>query len=181
MSILEKTAVLLAMGTILSGVPAAYSADAPAKGDAPSHVVKVNFVRPSGWGGRPKFVSGNRQKYLQLVGDPEQKNNQFYYAFYYMPPVKGGEEITFKVSCKLEKLTAGKFQIGIYEFSDPQATKSIRFQSMDVPVSAGWQTLSQTVTLHPKTQCARFYFLGRSAGKGDTLLVRSLELIEHSK
>ena len=138
--------------------------------------IRVNFVRPSGWGGRPKFVNGDGQKYLRLVGDPEQKNNQFYYAFYHMPPVRGGEEITFKVSCKLEKLTAGKFQVGIYEFSDPQATKTIRFQSVDVPVSADWQTLSQTVTLHPKTQCARFYFLGRSAGKGDTLLVRSLEL-----
>ena len=92
-----------------------------------------------------------------------------------------GEEITFKVSCKLEKLTAGKFQIGIYEFSDPQATKSIRFQSMDVPVSSDWQTLSKTVTLHPNTQRVRFYFLGRNAGKGDTLLVRSLELIDHSK
>ena len=138
--------------------------------------IRVNFVRPSGWGGRPKFVNGDRQKYLQLIGDPEQKNNQFYYAFYHMPPVRGGDEIAFRVSCKLEKLTAGKFQVGIYEFSDPQATKTIRFQSVDVPVSADWQTLSKTVTLHPKTQCIRFYFLGRGAGKGDTLLVRSLEL-----
>ena len=144
-------------------------------------LVKVNFVRPSGWGGRVKFVDGDGQKYLQLVGDPEQKNNQFYYAFYYLPKVQGGETIAFKVSCKLENLTAGKFQIGIYEFADPKATKSIRFQAVDVPVSPDWQTLSKTITLHPKTQAARFYFLGRGAGKGDTLLVRGLELINLSK
>ena len=137
--------------------------------------IRVNFRRPVGWGGRAKFVDGDGQKYLHMAGDPEQKGNQFYYAFYRMPPVKGGDRITFKVSCKLEKLTAGKFQVGIYEFSDPKAVKSIRFQSVDVPVSSEWQTLSKTVTLHPKTQSARFYFLGRSVGKGDTLLVRSLD------
>ena len=142
-----------------------------------AETVKIDFVRPTYWGGRAKFVAGDGQKYLQLVGDPEQKNNQFYYAFYSMPKLKlqGGDEITFKVSCKLEKLTAGKFQVGIYEFSDPKAGKSIRFQSVDVPVSSEWQTLSKTVTLHPNTQSVRFYFLGRNAGKGDTLLVRSLE------
>ncbi len=138
-------------------------------------LVKVNFVRPSGWGGRVKFVDGDGQKYLQLVGDPEQKNNQFHYAFYYLPKVQGGETIAFKVSCKLENLTAGKFQIGIYEFADPKATKSIRFQAVDVPVSPDWQTLSKTVTLHPKTRAARFYFLGRGAGKGHTLLVREVK------
>ena len=138
--------------------------------------IRVNFRHPSGWGGRAEFVNGDGQKYLQLVGDPERKNNPFYYAYCIMPPVKGGDEITFKVSCKLEKLTAGKFQVGIYEFSDPKAMKTIRFQSVDVPVSSDWQTLSRTVTLHPDTQCARFYFLGRNAGKGDTLLVRSLDL-----
>ena len=141
-----------------------------------AETIKVDFIRPSGWGGRAEFVNGDGQKYLQLVGDPEQKNNPFYYAYCIMPPVKGGDEITFKVSCKLEKLTAGKFQVGIYEFSDPKAMKTIRFQSVDVPVSSDWQTLSRTVTLHPNTQCARFYFLGRNAGKGDTLLVRSLDL-----
>ena len=143
----------------------------------------MNFVRPSYWSGRSKFVDGGKQKYLQLVGDPEQKNNRFYYAFYYMPKMnlQGGDEITFKVSCKLEKQTAGKFQVGIYEFSDPKAMKSIRFQSVDVPVSSDWQTLTKTVTLHPNTRATRFYFLGRNAGKGDTLLVRGLEFELHSK
>ena len=137
--------------------------------------VRVNFRRPAGWGGRAKFVDGDGQKYLRMEGDPEQKNNQFYYAFCRMPSVKGGDKITFRVSCKLEKLTAGKFQIGVYEFSDPNAMKSIRFQSVDVPVASDWQTISKTITLHPNTQTTRFYFLGRGAGKGDTLLVRSLE------
>ena len=142
-----------------------------------AETVKIDFVRPAYWGGRAKFVDGDKQKYLQLVGDPEQKNNGFYYAFYYMPKMKlqGGDEITFKVSCKLEKLTAGKFQVGVYEFSDPKAMKSIRFQSVDVPVASDWQTISKTITLHPNTQIVRFYFLGRNAGKGDTLLVRGLE------
>ena len=144
-----------------------------------AETVKIDFVRPSFWGGpaRTNFVPGNGQKYLRLVGDPERKNNVFYYAFHYMTKMKlqGGDEITFKVSCKLEKLTAGKFQVGVYEFSNPEATKSIRFQSVDVPVASGWQTISKTITLHPNTQATRFYFLGRGAGKGDTLLVRSLE------
>ena len=92
-----------------------------------------------------------------------------------MGNVKGGETITFRASCKLEKLTAGKFRIGIYEFADPQARRTIRFQYIDVPVSSDWQQLSKQVTLHPDTKAARFYVLGINAGKGDTLLVRSLE------
>ena len=53
--------------------------------------------------------------------------------------------------------------------------KTIRFQYIDVPVSSDWQQLSKQVTLHQNTKAARFYVLGINAGKGDTLLVRSLE------
>ena len=149
--------------------------------DMLDQLVRVNFSRPSGWGGRAKPEDYDGQKYLQLTGDPKQKNNAFHYAFWHMPQFKGGDRITFKVSCKLEKLTAGKFQVGVYEFSDPRGKKSIRFQSVDIPVSSDWLTISRTITLHPKTQSAKFYFVGRNAGKGDTLLVRSLDFEKHLK
>ena len=141
--------------------------------------VKVNFIRPSGWGGKTKFVDGDGQKYLQLVGDTTRKNNQFYYSFYYMPQLQGEKEISFTISCKQEKQTSGKYQIGVYEFVDKKATKSVRFQAVDVPVSANWQTITKRIKLSPKTNAVRFYFLGRNAGDGDTLLVRSLEFEYH--
>lgn len=142
--------------------------------------VKVNFIRPSGWGGRATFVDGEGQKYLRLVGDPAQKNNKFYYAFYHMPALQGTGEITFVLSGKLEKLTSGKFRVGIYEFSDNQCRKTIRLQAVDVPVSADWQTITKRIKLHKNTKQVRFYVLGQNAGKGDTLLVRSLEFEYHS-
>ena len=173
---MKKSVVLLLAALTVCGVPAVFAADAPAKGN---EVKKVDFVRPSGWGGRSQFVKGRGQKYLSLTGDPAQPHNDMYYTFYHMSRLnlnlQGGDQITFKVSCKLEKLTAGKFQVGVYEFSDPKGKKSIRFQSVEVPVSSGWQTLAKTITLHPDTQSTRFYVVGRNAGKGDTLLVRSLE------
>lgn len=158
---MKKLAALISAGLFFTGVFAAEKQSNTA-GYTP---VKVNFARPSGWGGRVKFVDGEGQKYLQFVGDLEQKNNQFYYAFSYMPKVQGGETIAFKFSCKLENLTAGKFQIGIYEFADPKATKSICFQAVDVTVSQDWKTLSKIITLHPKTQAARFYFSDAAQGK----------------
>ena len=178
-----KKSIVLALAVLaVYGAPAVFAADAPAQGNV---VKKVDFVNISGWGGRSKFIKGDGQKYLSLTGDPAQPHNDMYYTFYHMSRLnlnlQGGDQITFKVSCKLEKLTAGKFQVGVYEFSDPDARKSIRFQCLDVPVSSDWQTLTKTIYLHPKTQCTRFYFVGRNAGKGDTLLVRGLEVELHSK
>ena len=142
--------------------------------------IKVNFARPVGWGGRATFIQGDGQKYLRLIGDPEQKNNSFYYAYYYMPAVKGEDEIAFTISCQLKKLTAGKYRVGIYEFSDDKCLKSLRFQAVDVPVAANWQTITKRIKLHKNTKKIRFYVLGQNAGKGDTLLVRSLEFIKNT-
>ena len=138
--------------------------------------VKVDFKNPSGWGGNEKFVAGNGQKYLQITGNPEKKNNNWRYQWYPVAGAKGGNEVAFKVSCKLEKLSSGKVQLGVYEFSDEKGRKSLRFLPVEVKAASSWQTIPGKVKLHKNTRMARFYFLCRNLGKSDVFQVRSLEL-----
>ena len=116
------------------------------------------------------------QKYLQIIGDPSKKKNKWRYQWYPISGVKGGDEISFTSSCKLEKLSAGKVQIGVYEFSDEKGSKALKFNSIEVKASPNWQSISGKVKLNPKTKVVRFYFLCRNLGKNDIFLVRSLEL-----
>ena len=141
---------------------------------------KVDFKRPSGWG-QAAFVKGGGQKYLQIAGDPEKKNNSWRYAWYPLTGVKGGDRIRFAISCKAEKISSGKIQVGIYEFSDEQARKSLQFKPLEIKAAPGWQTVSGTVKLHPRTRTARFYFLCRNLGRGDIFQVRSFEWIDLNK
>ncbi|MBE6392690.1 MAG: hypothetical protein E7044_01340 [Lentisphaerae bacterium] len=139
-------------------------------------VVKVDFKNPAGWGGNEKFVAGKGQKYLQITGNPEKKNNNWRYQWHPVAGAKGGDEVAFTVSCKLEKLSSGKVQLGVYEFADEKGRKSLRFSSVEVKAGFSWQTISGKVKLHKNTRMARFYFLCRNLGKSDVFQVRSLEL-----
>ena len=139
-------------------------------------VVDVDFKRPAGWGGNEKFVQGDGQKYLRIVGEPDRKDNKWRYAWYPLKGIDPGTVLHFTVSCRAEKITVGKIQVGIYQFSDAQGRKPLRFDPVEVKAAPGWQTVSGQTKLHPATKCARFYFLCRGLGKGDTFLVRSLKL-----
>lgn len=141
-----------------------------------SSIIRVDFKHPSGWGGDEKFVAGEGQKYLQIIGDQTKKNNNWRYQWYPLAGVKGGDEISFTVSCKLEKLSSGKVQVGIYEFSDEKCRKALRFRSVEVKAEADWQNITGKFKLSDKAKSARFYFLCRNLGKEDIFLVRSLEL-----
>ncbi len=141
-----------------------------------SSMIKVDFKRPLGWGGDEKFVAGDGQKYLQIIGDPTKKNNNWRYQWYPLAGVKGGDEISFTVSCKLEKLSSGKVQVGIYEFSDEKGRKALRFLPVEVKAAPDWQSVTGKFKLSSKAKSARFYFLCRNLGKDDVFLVRSLEL-----
>jgi hypothetical protein len=92
-----------------------------------------------------------------------------------MSSINGIKSISFKVSCKLEKLISGKYKLGIYEFLDEKCHKSIRFQAIEIPENDNWQIISKRINLHPKTKRVRFYALGQNANKNATLLLRSLE------
>ena len=138
--------------------------------------VKVDVKQPTRWGGDEKFIQKTNQKYLQIIGDPSKKKNKWRYQWYPISGVKGGDEISFTSSCKLEKLSAGKVQIGVYEFSDEKGSKALKFNSIEVKASPNWQSISGKVKLNPKTKVVRFYFLCRNLGKNDIFLVRSLEL-----
>jgi len=144
-------------------------------------VPDVDFKHPEGWGGNEKFVQGDGQKYLRIAGDPARKDNNWRYEWYPLTEIKGGDEITFTVSCKAEKITSGKILLGIYEFSDGQARKHLRFAPVELKAAPGWQTVSGKIKLRPETRSARFYFLCRGLGKGDVFTVRSLKLVNHSK
>ena len=139
-------------------------------------IVNVDFKRPAGWGGNEKFVPGDNQKYLRIVGDPARKDNKWRYKWYPLEGIDPEIVIRFTVSCRAEKITSGKIQVGIYQFSDAQGKKNLRFDPVEVKAAPGWQTVSGETKLHPATKCARFYFLCRDLGKGDTFLVRSLKL-----
>ena len=143
--------------------------------------VKVDFKRPSHWGGNGKFVNKGKQKYLQIIGNPQHKNNNFLYSYYPIKNIKSNDEISFSTSCKVEKISSGTIQVGIYEFSDKDAKKYLRFQSVNVKASPNWQTISGKFKLHKKTQSARFYYLCRNLGENDIFEVRNLELLNNTK
>ena len=97
-----------------------------------------------------------------------------------------------EVGCDVEKIREIDLSIAkrffssdesdrVFSFSDKDAKKSLRFQSVEVKPGPGWQTVSGKFKLHPKTRCARFYFVGRNLGKGDVFLIRSLEWTDLSK
>ncbi len=143
-------------------------------------VEQVDFAAPLGWsvGGKvvgAQFTAGEKGlNYLEISGDPDGKNNQWRYGSYPVKEFNPGAKLTVKASVKLEKLTAGRFDVGIYEFQDKGA--HLRLTPVKVNPAQGWQTVTNTVTLSPKTKSVSVYFLGRNMGKGDKALVRSLEI-----
>ena len=118
------------------------------------------------------------KKYLRITDGP---HNAWRYIWYSLRGCQGGDEIAFTSSVNAEKVTAGKIRIGVFEFTDKAATKSLPFRSVEVKTGPGWQTVSGRIKLNPKTQCARFYFLCSNLAGGDEFLVRSLEWTNLSK
>ncbi len=144
------------------------------------NVEVVNFIRPVGWSINGNFFKFDRKGLLELDNDPAKPGNNWRYCWYPVRGIKGDDEIEFSVSCRVEKISGGKFQVGIYEFSDPEGRKSIRFTPVDVKAAPGWQSVTGRIKLHPETRNAKFYFLARGLGK-DKIQVRSLKLNNLSK
>ncbi len=144
------------------------------------HTEAVNFAIPKGWsiGGKvvgAQFIPGeNKLKYLEISGDPDGKNNQWRYGCYPVKKFTPGKNISLKTSIKLENVTAGRFDVAIYEFQDKGA--HLRMTPVKVEPKAGWQEVTASVTISPKAKSVMVYFLGRKLGKGDKALVRSLEI-----
>lgn len=123
-----------------------------------------------------RFVTGDGQKLLHLAGDPARKHNNFRFNFYRIPDIRGGELVTYTVSAKLERLSAGKLRIGVYEFSDAGARNAIRFQSQSVEPAPGWRNITGTVRLKPEARAARLYVLAQGLTRDDAILVRAVEV-----
>ena len=141
---------------------------------------KVDFKRLSGWGvpGKDILSAPDGKKYLRITNGP---HNGWRYIWYSLRGCQGGDEVAFSSSVNTEKVTAGRIRIGVFEFTDKAATRSLPFRSVEVKTAPRWQTVSGRIKLNPKTQCARFYFLCSNLAGGDEFLVRSLEWTNLSK
>ncbi len=144
------------------------------------NTVRVNFKQPVGWsiGGEAQgvtFVPGDGQKYLRIAGDPDNANNPWRYGWFEVKGVSPGDEISFTFSCKAEKITAGRFEVGVYQFADG-GRKSLGFTPVEVKAAPGWVEYSGRIKLNKECSIARIYFLARNLGKGDEILIRSLNI-----
>lgn len=124
---------------------------------------------------RAKYVDRQNKLYLRVGGDPSDRHNPFRFAYYRFPKINGGEVIRYTAECKVDSVTSGRFEIGVYEFADAKAVKTIRLQSVKVDAAPGWQTITRTIKLRPDAKAARFYLISRGTGEGDVMTVRKLD------
>ena len=170
----KNIVVGIVSGAMFAAALPALAEDRPAGSSPQPQVQKIDLVRPVGWGAGPdNFIPApDGGKYLQITEGP---NNQWRYAWYGVKVPDGVRTLSFRVEVNAEKLTAGRFDVGFYEFG--KDGKTVRFSPVQVKPGKEWQVCTGSVTLHPRTTRVKFYFLGRNMGKGDRVLVRSFELI----